>query len=147
MYERAECYPYPGFLIISLYQHCIFQNALFMFTIYFSRQSIEDGYNFKKGHLGHLDTKNRKISLFWGKKDLVQFFNSSRIRGKSQVLFCKIFKFKHFYYTKDKFCIFICSPIIWGNMKPKVGPLVLIVFFFHELAGTVILSAILWRWD
>ena len=55
-------------------------------------------------------------------------FNSARIWGKITSFFCKIFSFKHFYYTEDQFCICISSPIIWGNKKPKVGPLVLIMF-------------------
>ena len=48
--------------------------------------------------------------------------------GKSQVLVFKIYKFKHFYYTEDTFCMFICSPFISGSMKPKDGCQVLMVF-------------------
>ena len=43
------------------------------------------------------------------------------------VFVLKISKFKHFYYTEDQFCIFVSSPIIPGTMKPKVGPLFLMV--------------------
>ena len=58
------------------------------------------------------------------------FLNSARIWGKSQVLFCNTFKLKHLYYTEDQLCIFISSPIIRGNMKPKIGRVFLMVFLW-----------------
>ena len=63
--------------------------------------------------------KNGPGTIFWIVLEL---------GGKSQVLVFKIYKFKHFYYTEDTFCMFICSPFISGSMKPKDGRQVLMVF-------------------
>ena len=71
------------------------------------------------------------MHILGGKRTWYNFMNSAKIWGKSQFFVVQRFlNLNTSHFTEDQFCIFISSPIIWGNMKPKVGPLVHMVILW-----------------